>query len=80
MIGMGLSLRLTVTLECKVCGQSLNTKKRDEDLTNVALFGRVEYAQCPSCLQIVPFGQMRDPAYRRRVRRFVQKRTAEHQK
>lgn len=75
MIGLSLGqvLSARLSLECKVCRQLLDVQRADDDAIDVALFGKVPYAQCPSCRQIVP--DRHDQNYRRRVRRFDRART-----
>jgi hypothetical protein len=72
MLGLSLSPRLALDLAlvCRVCRKHINHRQADEDAITCAMLGRVPYAQCPSCRQIVSDATMADRNYRRRVRAF----------
>lgn len=72
MLGLSQSVNVRVRQECRICYQEISADKIDRDVVDVQLFGRVAYAQCPACRQVVE--QHRDPNYRARVRRFMLRR------
>jgi hypothetical protein len=71
-LSLGQSLELRLALECTVCRQYLDSDKIADDVTEVALYGKLAYAQCPSCRRIV--ADRHDRNYRARVRRFLERR------
>lgn len=73
MPSLGMCLQVTVALRCRVCQQLRDSERVAHSIINVALFGRIAYAQCPSCQQEV--STYHDRNYRARVRRFIAKNT-----
>jgi hypothetical protein len=54
------------TMICSVCDQEIPTRKRDQDMREVALFGAADFAVCCCCIQTVPKQLEESDAYRAR--------------
>ncbi len=67
-----MQLRLTVGLECAICGELRDSEQQTDDIATAALCGVASpYVQCPCCLQFAPLDVVDDPDYQRKVRVFL---------
>lgn len=74
-MGMNMDFRLqqcpslALILRCGTCKQSIDDAEIDTAALQVQLFGRVNYAICPTCFQEVP--DHTDRGYRCRVGKVI---------
>lgn len=66
---MTLRLRLTLALECSVCGQLMLVDDVEQTKMLVVLVGAAPFAVCPCCQQRAP--HPKDPGYRARARAWA---------
>ena len=76
---LGMRLALYQCLICDTCGREIRDAQREEEMTEVALFGAVPFAVCPTCSQksgvrTVPY---RKAWLRKKVERMLQSEAVE---
>lgn len=62
---MGFRLCQTMCFECSLCGNLIDDEERNETAFEVVLFGAVNYAVCPICLNT--HVDKDDPEWRKKV-------------
>lgn len=74
----GPSLRLTCSLECRICERIIDTDTRSENLVAVALMGVSDdpYRVCPGCMTDLSYDDatVSDEKFRQRVRMYYYER------
>jgi adenine-specific DNA methylase len=71
---MRLSLYGTLQMTCRLCDNPVSGEQADDERAEVAFYGHVAMAVCPVCGRIM---NPRDPVWRAKVRRWLQRRATE---
>lgn len=71
-MGMSMGMSMRMILLCATCHGDRN--RDDPDAFAAGLTGAVPYKLCPNCNKTVDDETMKDPNYRRRVRRLLARR------
>jgi hypothetical protein len=72
-LGMQLANTQEMQLICNCCGQPYYPNKGWEDRLQAVFLGTEKFAVCPICTQAPPEDVLKDPKYRRRCVREVQR-------
>jgi hypothetical protein len=71
---LSLTLDQRLQLHCPVCKMSIDEEQQADTAFAAAMFGYVDYAVCPSCIQQVDEKTRKSKSYRKRADKYIKER------